>query len=293
MRSSSGSEAKSSFNPRLFSTSLKVSLNTPSVRSPSTSILGIPTAEMESISNCVITRKGTFSSFASLRPSFAPFPPIIRWRGTSSVKGSREITTPPACVEACRASPSMVRAVSISLCREGLLSTSSRISASSPRNSESDCMGPIRLQILSTSGIGTRSTRPASRSACLAPIVPKVIICATRSGPYRVTAYSITSSRRAGSKSQSISGSEMRSRFVQRSKGSPKRMGLTSVTPRTYNTSAPGAEPRPGPTRISFLRANSIKSQAMSKKAAKPRLEMIPSSFSSLRFSSGFGFGKR
>ena len=47
-------------------------------------------------------------------------------------------------------------------------------------------LGPsgISFAILSTVPYGTSSTRPASRTAARATIVPKVMICATRSRPY-------------------------------------------------------------------------------------------------------------
>ena len=90
--------------------------------------------------------------------------------------------------------------------------------------------------------------RPTSLIAAFAAMVPKVIICATFSRPYLCVTYSITSPRRFMQKSISISGIEMRSGFRKRSNSSSCCSGSISVMPSEYATTAPAADPRPGPT---------------------------------------------
>ena len=96
----------------------------------------------------------------------------------------------------------------------------------------------------STSPYGRLITRPTSRIAARAPIVPNVMICATRSAPYLSTTYLMTSSRRLSMKSTSMSGIVYRSRFRNRSNGSRYAIGSTSVTPHEYSTRLPAADPR-------------------------------------------------
>ncbi len=132
----------------------------------------------------------------------------------------------------------------------------------------------------STSGSGTPSARPASRTAARAAIVPNVTICATRSLPYFSVTYLMTSSRRSTQKSVSISGIEIRSGFKKRSKNKLNFSGSRSVIFRQYATTEPTAEPRPGPTGMSWSRAYLMKSQTMRKYDAKPILLMMPSSYS-------------
>ena len=86
-------------------------------------------------------------------------------------------------------------------------------------------------------------------------MVPKVMIWATFSRPYLRVTYSMTSPRRRSQKSMSMSGSEIRSGFRNRSKMRSKSIGSTSVMRRQYATRLPAADPRPGPTGIRCSRA--------------------------------------
>ena len=128
-------------------------------------------------------------------------------------------------------------------------------------------IGPdgISFATRSTSGSGTPSARPASRTAARAAIVPNVTICATRSLPYLSITYLMTSSRRSTQKSVSMSGIEMRSGFKKRSKMRPNLIGSRSVIFRQYDTTEPTAEPRPGPTGMSQSRAYLMKSHTIRK----------------------------
>jgi hypothetical protein len=64
------------------------------------------------------------------------------------------------------------------------------------------------------------STRPTSRSAALAAMVPKVAIWLTASRPYLSFTYSMTRSRLPWQKSMSKSGIDTRSGFRKRSNSS-------------------------------------------------------------------------
>jgi len=66
-------------------------------------------------------------------------------------------------------------------------------------------------------------------------------------------------------KSMSKSGAETRSGLRKRSNSRPKRIGSMSVIFRQYATMEPAPEPRPGPTGMSWRRAQSMKSQTMRK----------------------------
>ena len=78
----------------------------------------------------------------------------------------------------------------------------------------------ISLATRSTKPRSQLRTRPTSRMAARAPSVPKVMIWATWSRPYRLVTYSIISPRRSSAKSMSMSGICLRSTFRKRSKGS-------------------------------------------------------------------------
>ncbi len=63
----------------------------------------------------------------------------------------------------------------------------------------------------------------------------------------------------------SMSGICTRSGFKKRSKMSPYRSGSRSVIRSAYETTDPAADPRPGPTRIPFSRANRMRSHTIRK----------------------------
>ena len=67
---------------------------------------------------------------------------------------------------------------------------------------------------------GRSSTRPTSRTAAFAAIVPNVAICDTLSAPYFCLTYSITRSRLSWQKSMSKSGIDTRSGLRKRSNSS-------------------------------------------------------------------------
>ena len=140
-----------------------------SVFNPRKSIFKRPMLPISSMAYCV-----TISS------SF------VRARGEYSTMGRGEITTPAACTEACRVSPSSLLDTSRS-CR--MRSSLSRIwrSAGTCWMALSMVMSGsagIILAIRSQSPYGMSSPRPASRTTAFAPMVAKVMICATLSRPY-------------------------------------------------------------------------------------------------------------
>ena len=92
--------------------------------------------------------------------------------------------------------------------------------------------------------------------------------------------YLMTSSRRSTQKSVSISGIEMRSGLRKRSKIRLNLSGSRSVIFKQYETTEPTAEPRPGPTGMSWSRAYLMKSHTIRKYDAKPILMMTSSSYS-------------
>ena len=140
------------------------------LRRPRKSILSRPSASTSHIPYCVTTS----------------WPGPFCCSGTTSISGCAPITTPAAWIESCRVSPSSGRA----------RSTTSRVIGSASYDSlsgwpffsdaSSVCPGPsgIIFAIRSTVPYGISSTRPASRTAARAAIVPNVMICATRSRPY-------------------------------------------------------------------------------------------------------------
>ena len=73
------------------------------------------------------------------------------------------------------------------------------------------------------------STRPTSRIAARAAMVPKVAIWLTAFLPYLSFTYSITRSRLAWQKSMSKSGIDTRSGFKKRSNSSAYSSGSRSV----------------------------------------------------------------
>ncbi len=107
------------------------------------------------------------------------------WSGTTSVSGCAPITTPAAWIESWRTSPSSGRARSTISFVTGSVSYASRSSSPVLRHASSVCPGPsgISFATLSTEPYGISSTRPASRTAARAAIVPNVMIWATRSRP--------------------------------------------------------------------------------------------------------------
>ena len=165
LRSSSGIEPMSRLP--ISSTALSI---TSRLRRPRKSTFSSPTATTLFIENCVTTSWS------------APF----CCSGTVFISGSAPITTPAAWIESWRVSPSSGFARSTISRVTGSESYAWRSSAPGFRHSSSVCPGPsgIAFATLSTTPYGTSSTRPASRTAARAAIVPKVMICATRSRPY-------------------------------------------------------------------------------------------------------------
>ncbi len=156
---------------------------------------------------------------------------FVLYSGTTSVSGLGEITTPAACVDAWRASPSSRSATAIkSFSRSSLLIADFNCGASSSAsfNSIPSVVG-ISLAMRSTSPYGMSIARPTSFTAAFAAMVPNVIICATFSRPYFWVTYSINSPRRRMQKSISISGMETRSGFRKRSNSRLYCNGSTSV----------------------------------------------------------------
>ncbi len=96
------------------------------------------------------------------------------------------MTTPAAWTEACRVMPSSRRATaSRSRTRGSFFSRSARAGVSlTARSSVISSWLGIRLATRFTSEIGISMTRPTSRTAARAFIVPNVMICATFSRPY-------------------------------------------------------------------------------------------------------------
>ncbi len=140
------------------------------------------------------------------------------------------------------------------------------------------CWGPgMIFATRSTSGSGMFITRPTSRMAPRAPMVPKVIICATLSAPYFSLQYSIISARRSSWKSRSISGMVTRSGFRKRSNISLCRIGSTEVIPKAKATSEPAADPR-ALYQMFFSRACRHKSHTIRKYSSKPMARITPSS---------------
>ena len=129
------------------------------------------------MSNCVTTR------FESSRESFESL------SGRYFTSGASPITTPAACTESSRRSPSSARAVSTISFASGSLSYASRssgdsFSASSIGKSRPMTLGGYILQSRSPTPAGNPSTRAASRMPCFPLIVWNVMICATWSEPY-------------------------------------------------------------------------------------------------------------
>ncbi len=104
----------------------------------------------------------------------------------SSVSGSRLMTTPAAWVDALRATPSRCRAKSMIRFTAGSESTISRSGGAIFRASSSEIPSwfGIALAMRSTSPYEWPRTRPTSRMAARASIVPNVMIWATWSWPY-------------------------------------------------------------------------------------------------------------
>ena len=101
--------------------------------------------------------------------------------------GSSEMTTAEAWTEACRVQPSSALATSQSARTSPCVWTASASCGLLPSASSSVMFSGkfgTSLAIRSTSVYGMLSTRPTSRIAAFAPIVPKVMMWATRSRPY-------------------------------------------------------------------------------------------------------------
>ncbi len=155
---------------------------TVSVRNPRKSILRSPSSSSVVIVNCVTSDpsdasdSGTYSSIASL-----------------------PITTPAACIDACRGRPSrrMEASTSSFTCGSSSYAFFSSGFTSSERFNVTIFSFCIFLGIIfemeSTYAYGKSITRPTSRITALAAIVPKVTIWATQSIPYFPTTYSMTS----------------------------------------------------------------------------------------------------
>ena len=111
--------------------------------------------------------------------------PLTLASGTISCSGWSAMITPAACTPALRDRPSTLPASSNHLRFSGVASRSATSSGSSSSAWASVTLGPsgIFLATLSTSGSGTSSTRPMSRSAFLALSLPKVMIWQTFSSP--------------------------------------------------------------------------------------------------------------
>ena len=140
------------------------------LRRPRKSIFSRPSAETVFIENWVTTSwSGPFC-----------------WSGTTSISGSAPMTTPAAWIESWRMRPSSGFARSMISFAAGSVSYAFLRSEPGLRQSASVWPGPsgISFAILSTTPYGISSTRPASRTAARAAIVPKVMIWATRSRPY-------------------------------------------------------------------------------------------------------------
>ena len=105
------------------------------------------------------------------------------------MSGSSEITTPAACLPAWRASPSSFLAICQSSATSGRPLTASARGGLCRRASSSVMLSVsgTSFAILSTSPNGMPSTRPTSRMTAFALSTLKVMICATRSRPYRWT----------------------------------------------------------------------------------------------------------
>ena len=152
--------------PPTSSTALSI---TSRLRRPRKSIFSRPRSTTLPIETCVTTSWS------------APF----CCSGTTSISGRAPMTTPAAWIESCRTSPSSGFARSTISFATGSVSYAV-FSSPDFRHSASVWPGPsgISLAIRSTTPYGISSTRPASRTAARAAIVPNVMIWATRSRPY-------------------------------------------------------------------------------------------------------------
>ena len=134
-------------------------------------------------------RKSIFSRPSSSRVTMVYWHTMdssFRARGTYSYTGRLVMTTPAAWVEAWRGIPSRARAVSMSLWTLGSPWYRSDSCLDSFRASSRVIWGPVgtSLATVSVSAYVMFSTRPTSRIAARAAMVPKVTIWATWSSPY-------------------------------------------------------------------------------------------------------------
>ena len=189
---------------------------------------------------------------------------LSRDSGVYSVRGLSAITTPAAWVLACLETPSTFLANASSF-----LTVSSLASSRSSKLDVSACsienFTGINFASLSATEYAVPITRPTSRIACRASIVPNVTIWATLSLPYFLVTYSITSSRRSSAKSKSISGGVGRSGFMNLSNGILCSNGLIEVIRSAYADSDPATLPLPGPTLIPSFFAQLTKSWTIKK----------------------------
>ncbi len=217
-RSSRGMASMSIRSPVPFSMSLRASSMTVRLRRPSMSILSRPMASMSPMANWVVTS-----------------PLTDWWSGRYSTRGFGVMTTPAAWMEAWRTWPSSFRAMAMSWAILVFFAWSSRSSGTALMAASRVASGPtagMSLAMRSTSGSGTSRTRPTSRMAARAAIVPKVMIWLTLSWPYLFVTYSIISCRRRAQKSMSMSGRLMRSGLRKRSNRRSYSMGSIWVMPR-------------------------------------------------------------
>src|SRR3989338_9508652 len=91
--------------------------------------------------------------------------PETRWSGVYSVTGSLVMTTPQACIEAWRTSPSTFIAASISFCVSGLEAYHRLNSGTSSSAFVIDVNIGIILDVFSQRSYGDLSVRPTSRMA--------------------------------------------------------------------------------------------------------------------------------
>ena len=162
------------------------------------------------------------------------------------------MTTPAACVEAWRGSPSRAIDRSSTCFTSGSFSyllLSSGLTSRALAIVMPSSFG-MALAISSPSAYDASRALATSRTAALALRVPKVMICETLSLPYFLLTYSMTSCLLSMQKSTSISGMLTLSGFRNLSKIRLYLIGSISVISRLYATMLPAAEPLPGPTAI-------------------------------------------
>jgi hypothetical protein len=184
------------------------------LRRPRKSILSRPSSSTGFIEYCVTVRWIFWPS--------GPVPASASWSGTMSVNGRSEMTTAAAWIDALRTIPSRPWATSTICFAVASRATSLASSVPGARQSSKlggrPCWGSgMSFASLSPIAYSWPSTRAASRVAARGNILPKVMICATRSAPYFSVTYRITRSRPRTEKSMSMSGIDTRSGLRKRS----------------------------------------------------------------------------